>query len=253
MSLLWEGVAIKIFEFDLFQGYPQLHHGVFARFGGVSTGCFDSLNLGLSVGDDPGAVAENRARILAKMETSQAVYLNQVHGNVIHVLTKEERQEPIIADGVVTDMRGVALVIQVADCQGVLLYDPCRQVIAGVHSGWRGSVLNIIGNCINVMVHHFNCNPKDIRAGISPSLGPCCGEFINYKTEIPQILWEYKLPGTHYFDFWKMSCDQMMAKGVKKQNVETLNICTQCNIDTFFSYRGEKTTGRFGCAISLKE
>jgi len=226
---------------------------VFARSGGVSSGCFDSLNLGLSVGDDPGAVAENRARILAKMETPQAVYLSQVHGNTIHVLTNEERQAPIIADGVVTDMRGVALVIQVADCQGVLLYDHQRQVIAGVHSGWRGSVLNIIGNCINVMIDRFDCDPKDIRAGISPSLGPCCGEFIHYKTEIPEGLWEYKLPGTHYFDFWTLSCDQLTEKGVKRENVETLNICTQCNTDTFFSFRGEKKTGRFGCAIALKE
>jgi len=230
-----------------------LRHGVFARSGGVSTGRFDSLNLGLSVGDDPCAVAENRARILAKMEIPQAVYLSQVHGTTIHVLTKEERQAPIIADGVVTDRPGVALVIQVADCQGVLLYDPERQVIAGVHSGWRGSVLNIIGNCMDVMIDRFKCNPKDIRAGISPSLGPCCGEFINYKTEIPEVLWEYKLPGTHYFDFWRLSCDQLTAKGVKRENVETLNICTQCNTDKFFSFRGEKTTGRFGCAISLQE
>jgi purine-nucleoside/S-methyl-5'-thioadenosine phosphorylase / adenosine deaminase len=225
---------------------------VFARSGGVSTGCFDSLNLGLSVGDDPGAVAENRRRILAKMESPQAVYLNQVHGDTIHVLT-EERQEPIIADGVVTDRPGVCLVIQVADCQGVLLYDPERQVIAGVHSGWRGSVQNIIGNCIDVMTRSFNCNPRAIRAGISPSLGPCCAQFIHYKEEIPEVLWRYKLPGKPYFDFWTLSCDQIMAKGVKQENIEVLNICTQCNTDLFYSYRGEKRSGRFGCAILLKE
>lgn len=226
---------------------------MFARSGGVSSGCFDSLNLGLSVGDDPGAVAENRSRILAKMETPRAVYLHQVHGNTIHVLAEAERQAPIVADGVVTDRPGVALVIQVADCQGVLLYDPEQQVIAGVHSGWRGSVQNIIGNCMDVMSDRFECNPRDIRAGISPSLGPCCGEFINYKTEIPESLWAYKLPETRYFDFWRLSCDQLTAKGVKRANVETLNMCTRCNTDQFFSFRGEKRTGRFGCAISLKE
>ena len=231
---------------------PWTFSGVFSRSGGVSSGCFDSLNLGVSVGDDPGAVEENRHRILAKMETPQAVYLNQVHGKIIHVLTEDNSQEPIVADGVVTDMLYIALVIQVADCQGVLLYDPEQKVIANVHSGWRGSVENIIGNCIDVMTGRFKCNPKDIRAGISPSLGPCCAEFINYREEIPEALWAYKLPGKVCFDFWKLSCDQMMAKGVRPENIEIQNICTQCNTDEFYSFRQEKITGRFGCVISLK-
>jgi len=246
-------MEIKVFEFNLFQGYSELHHGVFARSGGVSSGCFDSLNLGLNVEDDPEAVGENRRRILAKLEISQAVYLNQVHGKIIHVLNNEDNlQTPIIADGVVTDMQGVGLVIQVADCQGVLLYDPERRVIANVHSGWRGSVENIIGDCIDVMTGRFKCDPGDIRAGISPSLGPCCAEFVNYRDEIPQVLWGYKLPHKLFFDFWKLSCDQMMAKGVRQENVETMNICTRCNTDKFYSYRQEKITGRFGCVISLK-
>lgn len=246
-------MEIKVFEFNLFQGYPELCHGVFARSGGVSSGCFDSLNLGASAGDDPGAVKENRRRILARMEIGRAVYLNQVHGNTIHVLTEDNCQTPSVADGVVTDMQGVGLVIQVADCQGVLLYDPKRKVIANVHSGWRGSVQNIIGDCIDVMTGRFKCNPKDIRAGISPSLGPCCAEFINYRDEIPQVLWGYKLPGKLTFDFWKLSCDQMMTKGVGPENVEIMNLCTRCNTDKFYSFRQEKITGRFGCVISLRE
>jgi len=225
---------------------------VFSRSGGVSSGCFDSLNFGVSVGDDPEAVGENRRRMLARLEIGQAVYLNQVHGKTIHVLNEDNCHAPIVADGVVTDMQGVGLVIQVADCQGVLLYDPERKVIANVHSGWRGSVQNIIGDCIDVMTGRFHCNPKDIRAGVSPSLGPCCAEFVNYREEIPEVLWGYKLPGRLLFDFWKLSCDQMVAKGVRQENVEIMNICTRCNTDKFYSYRQEKRTGRFGCVISLE-
>ena len=246
-------MKINLFEFNLFKGYSELCHGVFARSGGVSSGRFDSLNLGLSVGDDPEAVKENRRRMLERMGIQQAVYLDQVHGKTIHVLTEDDGQGPIVADGVVTDMRGVGLVIQVADCQGVLFYDPERKVIANVHSGWRGSVQNIIGDCIDVMTDRFRCNPKDIRAGISPSLGPCCAEFVNYRDEIPEALWGYRLPGGLTFDFWKLSWDQMRAKGVRQENVETMNLCTRCNTDTFYSYRREHRTGRFGCVISLKE
>ncbi len=243
---------IKVFEFKLFQRFPDLVHGVFSRSGGVSSNCFDSLNVGLSSGDDPVCVEENRRRILARMGTQKAVFLNQVHGTNIHVLKQENREEPIIADGVVTDMQEISLVIQVADCQGVLLFDHEKKVIANVHSGWRGSVQNIIGNCIDVMTTRFKCQPGNIRAGISPSLGPCCAEFINYRDEIPKAFWTYKLPGKLYFDFWKMSCDQMLDKGLKKDNIETMDICTQCNADKFYSYRQEKKTGRFACVISLK-
>ena len=245
-------LQIKVYKFKLFQEYPDLNHGVFSRSGGVSSHCFDSLNVGLSSGDDPSAVEENRRRILARMGTQKAVFLNQVHGTNIHVLKQENREELIIADGVVTGMQGISLVIQVADCQGVLLFDPGKKVIANVHSGWRGSVQNIIGNCIDVMTTRFKCQPGNIRAGISPSLGPCCAEFINYRDEMPKAFWTYKQPGKSYFDFWKMSCDQMLDKGLKKDNIETMDICTQCNADKFYSYRQEKKTGRFACVISLK-
>jgi len=66
-------------------------------------------------------------------------------------------------------------------------------------------------------------------------------------------LWGYKLPDRLTFDFWKLSRDQMTEKGVRPENVETMNICTRCNTDTFYSYRQEKITGRFGSIISLKE
>jgi len=248
---------IKILEFKLFQGYPDLIHGVFSRWGGVSSQCFDSLNVGLNSGDDPSLVAENRHRILARMGGAKAIFLNQVHGTNIHILNQklnlEKRQEPVIADGVVTDISGVCLMIQVADCQGILLFDPIKKVIANIHSGWRGSLKNIIGSCIDVMTNRFKCQPDHILAGISPSLGPCCAEFINYKDEIPKTLWSYKLQGRSYFDFWKMSRDQIMEKGVKKENIEMMNICTKCNSNYFYSYRQEKRTGRFACAISLKK
>ncbi|MCP3941347.1 MAG: peptidoglycan editing factor PgeF [Desulfobacteraceae bacterium] len=243
---------IKVFEFNLFQGYPDLIHGVFSRSGGVSSLPFDSLNVGLNSGDNPLSVEENRARILTKMGTRKAVFLNQVHGTDIHVLKNENKQELVIADGVVTDMRGISLIIQVADCQGVLLFDPVTKVIANVHSGWRGSIQNIIGNCIDVMTSQFECRPEHILAGISPSLGPCCAEFINYMDEIPKAFWAYKISGKSYFDFWQMSCDQMVEKGMKKENIEIKNICTQCNWDKFYSYRRENRTGRFACVISLQ-
>jgi hypothetical protein len=88
-------------------------------------------------------------------------------------------------------------------------------------------------------------------AGISPSLGPCCSEFVNYRDEIPKNLWAYKIMGRDYFDFWKISIDQLMEKGVKKDHIENVEICTKCHTNLFYSFRKDKTISRFACVISM--
>jgi YfiH family protein len=159
--------------------------------------------------------------------------------------------QALIADAVVTDRSENYLVIQVADCQSVLMYEPVRRVVANVHSGWRGSIQNIIGCTVDAMKQYFGCSPDDILAGIGPSLGPCCAQFINYETEIPKEFWDYKDPDDH-FDFWAISTDQLMKAGVRERNIESSQMCTRCRTEEFFSFRAEKTTGRFASVIGLK-
>ncbi|MBC2703340.1 peptidoglycan editing factor PgeF [Desulfobacula sp.] len=226
-----ESADIKVYEFELFKNHARIVHGIFTRAGGIR-----------------------------KMGITPLVFLNQVHRSDIQVLKKDDNGlsenfqpgiEPFTADGIVTDIKDVFLVIRVADCQAVMLYDPEKKVIANVHSGWRGSVKNIIGNCVDKMILEFGCQPENILAGISPSLGPCCSEFVNYKDEIPKTLWKYKIKDKDYFDFWEMTGVQLMDKGVKKEHIENMEICTKCNTDVFYSFREEKTTDRFACVISM--
>jgi len=249
---------IRIYEFEHLKKASHLVHGIFTRAGGNEPS--DPMNIGMDTGDKGSVAASNRKLITRKMGNIPLVFLNQVHGDVVKVLKKEDvdplkifevEKETHRADGIITDMRGVFLVIQVADCQSVMLYDPDKKVIANIHSGWRGSVLNIIGNCVDKMALEFGCRPENLLAGISPSLGPCCSEFIHYKEEIPEHLWKYKQRGKENFDFWAMSQDQLMEKGVKKENIRNMEICTKCRTDVFYSYRGEKTAGRFACVISM--
>jgi len=152
----------------------------------------------------------------------------------------------------VTDVKGITLVIQVADCQPVFIYDPFRQVVGNVHSGWRGSINNIIGRTISVMESEFGCRARDLLASVGPSLGPCCSEFINYRTEIPMRFWNYRQKNNR-FDFWCLSRDQLSAAGVLRKNISISNLCTSCRTDLFYSYRKEKETGRFAAAIGLRD
>lgn len=251
---------IRILEFNHLKDAKEVTHGIFTRTGGISTQPYDTLNIGVNSGDEATAIATNRKLIIMKMGMKPLVFLNQVHGSEVKVLKQDEPdfsinfepgKETYTADAIVTDMKGVVLVIQVADCQSVMMYDPVKKVVSNVHSGWRGSIGNIVGKCVDHMVKVFGCDPADILAGISPSLGPCCAEFVNYRDEIPEALWQYKLDGKDYFDFWQMSRDQLEKAGLKPDNIENMQICTKCNTDRFYSYRAEKTTGRFACVISL--
>ena len=251
--------------FDHMAGLPGFVHGVFTRRGGVSEPPWEALNIGLGCGDDPAHVRENRGRMLTALGLDRAVFLSQVHGADIHIIKKGQvnpdqlwdpstgkTRAPVAADGVITDESGLGLVIQVADCQAVILYDPVRQVTANVHSGWRGSVADILGHCVRKMIDGFGCRPHDILAGIAPSLGPCCAEFINYRQELPKAFWPYKSPDTPRFDFWKISRDQLEASGLRKKHIQTMDMCTVCRPDLFFSYRREKITGRFAAVTVLR-
>ena len=209
---------------------------------------WDSLNVSFGVGDDPAAVRKNRLLVKKDLGAEVLVSSRQVHGTAIHMVSQKPEAD-LELDGfeaLVTDVAGVGLMIQQADCQGVLLYDHRRQVVAAVHNGWRGSAANIISRTINHMQDHFKTRHADIRAWISPSLGPCCAEMINYRRELPEVLHKYQVR-PHYFDFWKMSRDQLTRAGLRKENIEISKICTSCNND-WFSYRRAQQTGR-GCSL----
>jgi len=273
--------GVSFFEFPKLGGLSGILHGVFTRNNGKSKGPFRSLNVSFGVGDNDQTVLENRTIISQCIDVEGLYFLNQVHGTRIIVFSKDHHSYRVFdaddcfkgeskeilggltgtfglepeyrfeADAIVTDIPGKLLVIQVADCQSVLIYDPVQEVVANVHSGWRGSIKNIIGCTLKVMENSFGCRSSDMVAGVGPSLGPCCAEFINYKKEIPEAFWKYK-NDTNHFDFWSISRDQLCEAGVLLENVDLSRMCTKCDPNRFFSFRREGTTGRFAALIGLK-
>jgi copper oxidase (laccase) domain-containing protein len=131
-----------------------------------------------------------------------------------------------------------------------MLVDPVRRVAANIHSGWRGSIVDIAGAGVETMHREFGCDPEEILACVSPSLGPCCAEFVHYEKEIPEHLWPYR-DRDRRFDFWAMTRDQLLARGLQARNIEISGICTRCRPDLFFSYRHAPVTGRFASVIGF--
>ena len=250
--------GISFYQFEHLAGCPEIRHGCFTRIGGTSPAPFDSLNVAAGIGDASGNVRENRSRVCRCLGSRHLVFARQVHGTRVLAYARGDRSHPHPfppatedGDAMITDDSGRGLVIQTADCQAVLMADPVRNVVANVHCGWRGSIGNIVGRTVAVMAARFGCRPPDILAGIGPSLGPCCAEFVNYRQEIPEKLWPY-MDAKNRFDFWTMSVDQLCDAGIRADAIESSGLCTRCRTDLFFSYRGNGVTGRLAAVIGLR-
>jgi YfiH family protein len=272
--------GVSIFQFPKLAGLANVRHGIFSRNTGESIGAYRSLNVSFEVGDDSRNVNQNRKIISRCIGEDDLVFIDQAHGTRVlnfknesevgmavaaddfsqdsHAYIKNGKNDvyasgssdKLVGDAMVSNIRGKFLAMQVADCQSVLMYEPVRQVIANVHAGWRGSIKNIVGLTIKTMERKFGCYSRNIVAGISPSLGPCCAQFVNYQKEIPAMYWKYKNDRDH-FDFWSISRDQLCDAGVLIENIDVSQVCTKCDTGNFFSFRGEKNTGRFASVIGL--
>jgi YfiH family protein len=233
----------------------SLPHGMFTRAGGTSTAPFDTLNLSTTVGDQAAPVAANRAQACAALGLRQLVSVKQVHGD--RILMVEEAhlgQELAGYDALISTMPDTGLLIQQADCQAILLAEAQAGVIAAIHCGWRGSVCNIIAKTIACLQSHYGVRPDQLVAAISPSLGPCCAEFINYRQELPVWMHDFQVKPL-YFDFWEISRQQLRKAGLHAERISVAGRCTCCD-QQFFSYRRAVQhtggiTGRNGSIIGL--
>jgi YfiH family protein len=246
--------GLPCYRSPLLAAFPEVLHGFFSRQGGVSPEPYHNLNLSFTVGDQDPLVVHNRNLVQQALGLGSLVSATQVHGCRVSLVTAGNaapQEEIPDADILLTQQPGLGLLIKQADCQAVMLYDPVRRVVANVHSGWRGQVANIIRQAVTRLRERFGCRPQDVVAALGPSLGPCCAEFRNYREEFPPDLWPYQMRPT-YFDLWALSRDQLLAAGLKLQNIDIAGLCTRCRGDEFFSYRRDRITGRQGAVIGLR-
>jgi YfiH family protein len=218
--------------------------------------------VGGSIGDDIRHVRENRIRSFRALgrapETIHDVW--QVHSaDVVYADAPRPLDTPYRkADIILTDNPGVTLFMRFADCTPVLLFDPKKQAIAIVHSGWLGTVRGAARAAVRAMQERYASDPADLLAAIGPSIGP--DHYEVGADVVAQVKGAFgadadSLFETHgeslHFDLWKANQVLLAQAGVKQ--VETAGICTACHTKDWFSHRAEKgKTGRFGAMIALK-
>lgn len=240
-----------------------VRHGVFTRRGGVSEGCYASLNLSRSTGDEAEPVRENRRRMFAALDLRPEHSLTSwlTHSNVVRVvdeaaLRDKPSSDDVHADAMVTRTRGLALTLRFADCVPVVFHDPIRGAIGIAHAGWQGIENGILAATVRTLSAAFGCRPADLKVGIGPSIGPLkfeVGEDVAARIQaaVPApIVRRPEGAARPYVDLWRSAEAQLRAQGVR--SIETAGLCTASDTGDWFSHRAEKgKTGRFGVGIVL--
>jgi YfiH family protein len=218
------------------------------RNGGVSVAPYASLNLGTRVGDDPAAVAENRARVRRELPADPR-WLKQVHGVTVvdagHALADEE------ADAAVTHAPGVVCTIQVADCMPVLFCDRAGSCVGAAHAGWRG----LSGGVLERTIAAMDAPPGELMAWLGPAIGPRAFEVgpdvleafadIDPRREAFTPLRQGKWLG----DLFLLARRRLAAAGVT--SIHGGDLCTLSDPQRFFSHRRDRVSGRQAAFIWL--
>lgn len=204
-------------------------------------------NISLEVGDEPELVAANRRGLLAELGLERWRELKQVHGDRTvfgPAATDLTQASQIEADGQATDERGLGLLIKTADCQPVMLADMSGRYIAALHVGWKGNRLNMPGQGVKDMCRHYGLAPEELMAVRGPSLGPKASLFTDFDQEWGLDFRAWHDPASGLVNLWTMTRDQLLAAGLKPENIFSLDLCTFSLEESFFSFRRDRLCGR---------
>ncbi len=263
--------AVPYLSFPMFRDTGLVTDGFSTRLGGVSEGCFLSLNLSFDRGDDRAAVAENFRRMgeALGVRCEDMVLSQQTHTTNIRIVTDEDRGKGITRerdytdiDGLITNVPGICLVTTYADCVPLYFLDPAKKVIALSHSGWRGTVGKIGKKTVELMHVKFGSDPADILAAVGPSVCQDCYEVSadvidRFKEVFDRSAWDelfYEKPdGKYQLDLWKANEKIFLEAGIRKDHIAVTNVCTHCNSEILYSHRamGDKR-GNLCAFLALK-
>ncbi len=261
--------GLSIYCFDQLKDHKEIYHAVTTRHGGKSIFPYESLNLGINTDDLPDSINSNHLRIsnALNFNLSDLVSSIQVHKDKILTLKqKPEKNSSKVPgscfsgfDSIITNQTAITLIIRIADCVPILIYDPELNVIAVVHAGWKGTLSEITAKTVQKMKKEFGCLEENIKAGIGPSIGKCCytvsneiaDQFTDRLQEYEYFV-DYKNSSPH-INLKEANRSQLILSGVNEDKIEVSELCTSCCSNIFFSHRREKgRTGRFALLAGLR-
>lgn len=244
---------LEYITFNILDKYKdKLVHACFFRNGGVSEGIYSSLNFRILGKDSKENVYKNTEIVKNELNLNKVYKAVQAHTDNILILDNNNKEEYELSkmnedeyDCYITKESKISTVITTADCNPIIIYDPVNNVVANVHSGWKGTIKQIYLKTIMLMNEKFNSKYEDIIVCIGPSISKCCfcSSDINFKKQFTDI-WpneneyiSHKENGEFYIDLTYVIKKDLLQLGLKENNIVLSNICTVCNSDICFSYR----------------
>jgi YfiH family protein len=231
------------------------------RQGGCSVGPFASMNLRDGLGDDPAAVARNRARFDQAL-AARPVLLNQVHGKRVVRLREADADAdaPLQeADASITTVPGIACCVQVADCLPVLFAAPGGRGVGAAHAGWRGLAGGVVEATLAALCEAAACVPCEVQVWLGPCIGPRRFEVgadvlaaFGADPAAPRDHPRFRshAPGKWLADLAGLARDRLDAAGVTA--ISGGAWCTVEDASRFFSFRRDRVTGRMVAAVWLR-
>jgi YfiH family protein len=259
---------------------PRVRALVTTRDGGVSDAPFGrwrdgadqpgGLNLGMKTGDDPAAVASNRARLVALTGVRETAWLEQIHGAGIvraedALAHAREHGTPARADASVTDRAGIACVVMVADCMPVLLCDEAGRAVGAAHAGWRGLAAGIVEQTAARVAALAGVPASELHAYLGPSIGPDAFEVgPDVRDAFMTVVDATQRDATakafvaHPENAGKFLADlpalaRLRLQGLGLTRIGGGDLCTVTLRERFYSYRRDRETGRMAALIWIDE
>jgi len=259
--------TINLFYFKNLSEQPAIKHFITGKK--INTPGYEHTSLNMSFNTQAIPETADNFNLLSSetnIPLSQFVFQYQTHSSNVsvvgtnHVTNYKNHTLNCIHnnDALVTATKNIALFIKAADCVPIFLFDCKKNVIAAIHSGWKGTVQNITQQTINVMKGQFGTQPENIIAGIGPAIGVCCYEVgsevytnATLLLNTDAVFSHNIVTGKYHLNLKETNKNLLIKAGVPLKNIEITDICTKCSGSDFFSARN-KDTGRFGGGIMLQ-
>ncbi len=260
-----QSVFANTMEYLVAEGI-SVPHAFTTRLGGVSTGHFASLNIGLHQGETAENVIKN-LQILADcldFDPKKLICTRQTHSDIVRAVTAADylgidHHDYPECDALITATPGVALKVFTADCTPLLFHDPVTGAVGAAHAGWRGTAAQIGAKTVRAMVKEFGCKAENIRAAIGPNIGFCCFET---DEDVPRAMLEAygenakvyirQVGDKYYVNLKALNALSLSRVGVT--HIEISESCTACQPQRFWSHRiTGPLRGSQGAIIVCKE
>lgn len=244
---------LKYYTFENIEKTNIVKHCFSTKFGGVSTDCYESMNLAFRE-DSRENVIKNYEIICngIGVDYKNVVFSSQIHEDKIYKVTKKDLGKGLLKqsdingyDALITNEKDIVLVTFYADCVSIFIVDPVNKAIGIAHSGWRGTVKEIGAKTIREMNKEYGSKASDLIVGIGPSIEKCCfqvGKEVveTFKKDLPfseKYIFDDSEKDKYKIDLQGIIKQTIINNGVLEKNIELSGLCTMCNNNTFFSHR----------------